>query len=107
MKRVPVTSVGFKWVVPELHSDKALRLREDYRNGILELIAPDVFPIKIAHALTRADMMNTQPQLFSLSCALQKIHRRFSLLFGRGGADFPVFWRSGKPRWRCSEDLPS
>ncbi len=39
MKRVLDSSVGFKWVVPELHSDKALRLRDDYRNGIVELVA--------------------------------------------------------------------
>jgi predicted nucleic acid-binding protein len=81
MKRVLDSSVGFKWVVPELHSDKALRLRDDYRNGILELIAPDIFLVEIAHALTRAerqkrltpaqgalalaDMMSTQPQLSS------------------------------------------
>jgi predicted nucleic acid-binding protein len=53
MKRVVDSSVAFKWVVPETHSDKALRLRDDYRNGILELIAPDIFLIEIAHALTR------------------------------------------------------
>lgn len=31
MKRVLDSSVGFKWVVPEPHSDKALRLRDDCR----------------------------------------------------------------------------
>lgn len=55
MKRVLDSSVGFKWLVPEPHSDKALRLRDDYRNGTLELIAPDIFLIEIAHALTRAE----------------------------------------------------
>jgi predicted nucleic acid-binding protein len=80
MKRVLDSSVGFKWVVPELHSDKSLRLRDDYRNGLVELIAPDIFLVEVAHALTRAerqkritpaqgalalaDMMSTQPQLF-------------------------------------------
>ncbi len=79
MKRVLDSSVGFKWVVPELHSDKALRLRDDYCKGIVELIAPDIFLVEIVHALTRAqrqkritpaqgalalaDIMNTQPQL--------------------------------------------
>ena len=47
MKRVLDSSVGFKWVVPELHSDKALRLRDDYRNGSAELIAPDIFLVEI------------------------------------------------------------
>jgi predicted nucleic acid-binding protein len=80
MKRVLDSSVGFKWVVPELHSDKALRLRDDYRTGSAELIAPDVYLIEIAHALTRAerqkritsaqgalalaDVMSVPPQLF-------------------------------------------
>ncbi len=80
MKRVLDSSVGFKWVVPELHSDKALRLSDDYRNGALELVAPDIFLVQVAHARTRAerqkritpvqgalalaDVMSTQPQLF-------------------------------------------
>jgi predicted nucleic acid-binding protein len=55
MKRVLDSSVGFKWVVPELHSDKALRLRDDYRNSILQLIAPDVYLVEVAHAITRAE----------------------------------------------------
>ncbi len=54
-------------------------MRDAYANGIHELIAPDVFPIEVAHALTRAerqkriavgqakvllaDIMNAAPQL--------------------------------------------
>jgi hypothetical protein len=34
------TSVAFKWVVTEISTDKALLLRDDFRNGILELQAP-------------------------------------------------------------------
>jgi predicted nucleic acid-binding protein len=80
MKRVLDSSVGFKWVVPELHSDKALRLRDDYRNAAVELISPDIFLVEVAHALTRAerqkpitpaqgalalaDIMSIQPRLF-------------------------------------------
>ena len=48
-------SVALKWVLPEPDSDKADLLREDYRNGIHQLIAPDIFPVEIAHALTRAE----------------------------------------------------
>ena len=55
MKYVLNSSVGCKWVVPEIHSDKALRLRDDFRNGVHELLAPDVFPIELGHALTRAE----------------------------------------------------
>jgi predicted nucleic acid-binding protein len=55
MKYICNSSVSFKWVVPEVDSDKALRLRDNFRNGVHELLAPDVFPIEIGHALTRAE----------------------------------------------------
>lgn len=41
--------------MPEVDSDKALRLRDNFRNGVHELLAPNVFPIEIGHALTRAE----------------------------------------------------
>jgi predicted nucleic acid-binding protein len=81
MKYVLDSSIGFKWVVAEDLSDKANALRDDYRNGLHELIAPDVFPIEIMHALTRAerqgrvtpaqggklwiDLMTTAPHFFA------------------------------------------
>jgi len=55
MKRVIDSSVAFKWVVPEHDTDKALLLRNDFRNAVVELLAPDVFPVELAHALTRAE----------------------------------------------------
>ena len=55
MKYVIDSSVAFKWVVPEPDSDKADRLREDFRNAVHELIAPGVFPVEVGHALTRAE----------------------------------------------------
>jgi predicted nucleic acid-binding protein len=58
MKRVLDSSIAFKWEVTESDSDKANRLREDFRNGICELIPPDFFPIEVAHALTRAERQN-------------------------------------------------
>jgi predicted nucleic acid-binding protein len=81
MKRVLDSSIAFKWEVPESDTDKANHLRVDFRNGVCELIAPDFFPIELAHALTRAerqmriavgqasvfwaDAMSTPPQLLS------------------------------------------
>lgn len=41
MKYVLDASVGLKWVLPEDGSGKALSLGLEYRNGLLELIAPD------------------------------------------------------------------
>lgn len=55
MRYVLDSSTAFKWVVTEADTDKALRLRDDYRAGVHELLAPDVFPVEIAHALTRAE----------------------------------------------------
>ncbi len=55
MKYVLDTSVAFKWEVPEIDSDKANRLRDDFRNAVHELLAPDFFPQELAHALTRAE----------------------------------------------------
>ena len=61
MKYVLDSSVAFKWVVPETDSDKADRLREDYRNAVHELCSPDVFSSELAHALTRAERQGRIP----------------------------------------------
>jgi hypothetical protein len=44
MKYALNSSVGFKWVAPEVDSDKALRLRDDFRNGVHELLHQTSFP---------------------------------------------------------------
>ena len=80
MKYVLDTSVAFKWVVAEPLADKAIQLREDYRKGNHELLAPDIFPAEIANALLvaerrgriglgqfpilLADVLTTRPQIF-------------------------------------------
>jgi hypothetical protein len=61
MKYVVDCSVAFKWVVPESNSDKADRLRDAYRNAIHELLAPDIFTLELAHALTRAERQGRIP----------------------------------------------
>jgi predicted nucleic acid-binding protein len=50
MKCVLDASVVIKWVIVEPDSTKAIRLREHYRNGIHELIAPESFTIECAYA---------------------------------------------------------
>ena len=52
MKYVIDASVAFKWVVPEIDSDKAERLRDDFRKSVHELFAPDFFPVELGHSLT-------------------------------------------------------
>ncbi|MCI0640301.1 MAG: type II toxin-antitoxin system VapC family toxin [Gemmataceae bacterium] len=55
MKYAVDASVGFKWVVPEADSDKAIRLRDSYLNGLDQIWAPDFYPVEVAHAITRAE----------------------------------------------------
>src|SRR4051812_41477309 len=61
MKYILDSSVGVKWVVTENYSDKADALRQDFLNAIHELLAPDIFPIEVAHALTRAERQGRVP----------------------------------------------
>jgi predicted nucleic acid-binding protein len=55
MKYVLDSSVAFKWLVLENDTAKALRLRDDFRKQIIELQAPDIFPVETVHSLTRAE----------------------------------------------------
>ncbi len=55
MKYVLDSSVGFKWLVTEALSDRARKLRDEYRRGVHQLLSPDVFPVEVTHALTRAE----------------------------------------------------
>ncbi|HEV3259466.1 MAG TPA: type II toxin-antitoxin system VapC family toxin [Gemmataceae bacterium] len=55
MKYVLGSSVALKWVLPESDTPKAVALRDDFRKGIHELLAPDIFAIEVAHALARAE----------------------------------------------------
>src|SRR5712691_4206790 len=61
MKYVLDASVGFKWAVSETDSDKANRLRDDFRNAVHVLLAPDVLPGEVGPALTRAERQGKIP----------------------------------------------
>ncbi|HZZ82858.1 MAG TPA: type II toxin-antitoxin system VapC family toxin [Gemmataceae bacterium] len=47
--------VAIKTILPELDSDKAIRLRDQARAGIHLLLAPEFFPMEVGHSLTRAE----------------------------------------------------
>lgn len=47
--------VAIKWFLAEPDSAKAVRILDEFHRGIHELLAPDVFPIEVAHALSRAE----------------------------------------------------
>jgi predicted nucleic acid-binding protein len=61
MKFVLDANVALKWVIPEKHSDKALRLRSDTLAGIHESHAPEIFAVEVGHALTRAERKGDIP----------------------------------------------
>ena len=48
-------SVALKTVLSEPDSPTAIKLRDEYRKQLHELIAPDTFVVEVAHALTRAE----------------------------------------------------
>lgn len=55
-------SVALKWVLPEADSDKALAVRSDYQSQVHELLAPDIWPVELGHALTKAERKGIVPQ---------------------------------------------
>jgi predicted nucleic acid-binding protein len=61
MRYVLDASVSLCWVVSRPLSPKALRLRDDYRKSVHELIAPSHFPSEIASALTKAERQKLIP----------------------------------------------
>jgi predicted nucleic acid-binding protein len=58
MKYVLDSSVALKWVLAEVDSHKAVRLRNEYIDGQHELLAPDLFAPEIANALASAERQN-------------------------------------------------
>jgi predicted nucleic acid-binding protein len=48
-------STAFKWVVVEIDSARAIRLRDDARKATHELLAPDLFPTEVGNALLIAE----------------------------------------------------
>ena len=49
------TSVAIKTVITEADSPKAIRLRDDFNNGVHQLLAPDLFPTEICNVLMMAE----------------------------------------------------
>jgi predicted nucleic acid-binding protein len=55
MKYVLDSCVALKWVLPEPDTPTAVRIRTEFLRGDHELLAPDIFPVEVAHALARAE----------------------------------------------------
>jgi predicted nucleic acid-binding protein len=58
MKYVLDSSAFLKWVLVEEFTSEARTIRDDFDDGIHELIAPDILPVEAAHAITKAQRQN-------------------------------------------------
>ena len=99
MKFVLDASVAVKWVLPEIDTPRAQALRDDFRNHIHELIAPDIFPVEVAHALTRAERRGlikpreADPKLADVLVTAPDLHSHLPLL--RRAVEISSQWRIG------------
>src|SRR5262245_32271193 len=55
MRDVLDSNVALKWVLPENDDVVAARVRDEFRQGLDELLAPDGFPVEVGHALAKAE----------------------------------------------------
>jgi predicted nucleic acid-binding protein len=55
MRYVLDSCVALKWVLPETDTPAAVRIRTGFLRGDHELLAPDIFPVEVAHALAMAE----------------------------------------------------
>lgn len=72
MKYVIDTSVDIKTYVQEQDSGQAVRLRNEYHQGVHELIAPDIFPTEMCNVLMILERSGKikpgQADLFFMQC---------------------------------------
>src|SRR3954449_13549563 len=61
MKYCLDASVAMKWVLPEPDTSKAVRIRNEFRVELFEMIAPDVFVPEVSHGLTKAERRGVIP----------------------------------------------
>ncbi len=61
MKYVLDASVAVKWTLPEADSAQALRILDDIDDHLIEALAPNTFPVEVAHALTKAERRGIIP----------------------------------------------
>lgn len=55
MRYVLDVSAALCWSLPRPASPRAVRLRNEFRHGVHQLIAPSIFPAEAASALTKAE----------------------------------------------------
>ena len=86
MRYVLVSCVAVKWFLAEPDSAKAIQVLDEFNRQVHQLLAPDVFPVEIAHALSRAERRGLiQPpagsqHLSDLLAYLPALHSSLTLL---------------------------
>ncbi len=86
MKFVLDCNTGVKWELPETDSAKACAVLDDFLAHRCELLAPDLFPVEIAHALAKAERQNVvaagfaRPALLRILKMLPTLHPSWPLL---------------------------
>jgi predicted nucleic acid-binding protein len=86
MRYVLDSNVALKWVLPERDTPKAVKLRNEFRRGAHELLAPDVFIVEVAHAIAKAERRGIIPsghgerRLLSVLNSLPALHPAGPLL---------------------------
>jgi len=101
-------------VIPEMDSDKALRLRDDFHNALVELLAPDFYPFEVANAITRAErqgritqaegaiaLRDTLQHLPQLEHVLTLLPRAYALSSQTRSAVFDCLYLALAERERC------
>jgi predicted nucleic acid-binding protein len=81
MKYVLDASAALAWVLPNVYSAQALRLRDESRRKIHALLAPSIFPGEIASGLTKAERQKLIP--------VGEARRLLGKVFGTAPALFP------------------
>jgi predicted nucleic acid-binding protein len=89
MEVVADASVIVKWFVDEIYSENAKKLREEYVNGKVELVSPELMPYEVLNALKYTKLFSTDE--------LKLIARSLSL-YG-----FKLYSLSGKLSERTAE----
>ena len=117
MKYVLDACVAIKWFLAEPDSSKAIRVLDDFNRQIHELLAPDVFPIEVVHALSRAERRGLiQPpagsqHLSDLLVFLPAVHVLDALAEGLrdllAGPHRRVRLSASTWRWRNGKDVRS
>jgi predicted nucleic acid-binding protein len=90
MKYVLDSSAALPWVLPEKDSAKAIQLRDDARNGVHELFAPDIFPAEVFNALLKAERTrrinvgDAKPLYASIAADIPALHPYLPLMSRAG-----------------------